>query len=65
LGKQELKHRILSVAEEAGVRDASYGLKLLQSEGRLSLISTSKEGERAGLRLVSSQQVRRETVGLV
>jgi hypothetical protein len=43
LGKQELKHRILSVAEEAGVRDASYGLKLLQSEGRLSLISTSKE----------------------
>ena len=31
------------MAEEAGVRDASYGLKLLQSEGKLSLISTSKE----------------------
>ncbi|TWT86965.1 helix-turn-helix domain-containing protein [Stieleria varia] len=42
-GKESLKHKILSVAEEEGVRDASYQLKLLQSEGRLSLISTSKE----------------------
>ena len=43
LGNENLKHKILSVAEEEGVRDASYQLKLLQSEGSLSLISTSKE----------------------
>jgi len=43
LGKENLKHKILSVAEEEGVRDASYQLKLLQSEGRLSLVATSKE----------------------
>ena len=43
LGKENLKHKILSIAEEEGVRDASYQLKLLQSEGSLSLVSTSKE----------------------
>ncbi len=43
LGKENLKHKILSVAEEEGVRDASYQLKLLQSEGHLSLVATSKE----------------------
>ena len=43
LGNQNLKHKILSVAEEEGVREASYQLKLLQSEGSLSLVSTSKE----------------------
>ena len=43
LGKENLRHKILSIAEEEGVRDASYQLKLLQSEGRLSLVSTSKE----------------------
>ena len=43
LGNENLKHKILSIAEEEGVRDASYQLKLLQSEGHLSLVSTSKE----------------------
>ncbi len=43
LGKTDLKHRILSIAEEEGARHASYGLKLLQSEGELSLVSTAKE----------------------
>jgi DNA primase len=43
LGNENLKHKILSVAEEEGVRDASYQLKLLQSEGHLSLVATSKE----------------------
>ena len=33
----------MSIAEQEGVRDASYQLKLLQSEGLLSLVSTSKE----------------------
>ena len=35
LGRDELKHKILAVAEEEGVSEASYALKLLQSEGRL------------------------------
>ncbi len=43
LGNENLKHKVLSVAEEEGIRDASYQLKLLQSEGRLSLVSTTKE----------------------
>ncbi|MCO8124101.1 hypothetical protein NHH03_20320 [Stieleria sp. TO1_6] len=43
LGNENLKHKILSVAEEEGVRDASYQLKLLQSEGHLSLVATTKE----------------------
>jgi hypothetical protein len=43
LGKENLRHKILSVAEQEGVRDAAYQLKLLQSEGRLSLVATSKE----------------------
>lgn len=43
LGRQDLRHRILAVAEEEGARNAAYGLKLLLSEGRLSLVSTSKE----------------------
>src|SRR6056297_1761052 len=43
LGKENLQHKILSIAEEEGVREASYQLKLLQSEGQLSLVSTSKE----------------------
>ncbi|MCP4992906.1 MAG: toprim domain-containing protein, partial [Gammaproteobacteria bacterium] len=42
---QDLKHKILSVAEEAGASDASYALKLLQSEGELTIASTGKDGE--------------------
>ena len=43
LGSENLQHKILSIAEEEGVRDASYQLKLLQSEGHLSLVATSKQ----------------------
>ncbi len=43
LGREDLKHKILSISEQEGVRDASYQLKLLQSEGHLSLIATGKE----------------------
>jgi len=39
----DLRHKILSVAEEAGVREASYALKLLQSEGHLAIVTTGKE----------------------
>ena len=39
----DFRHKILSVAEEQGMRDASYALKLLQSEGHLSIVTTGKE----------------------
>jgi DNA primase len=42
LDRDELRHKILAVAEEEGARDASYALKLLQSEGRLSLAVATK-----------------------
>ena len=45
LGRDELKHKILAVAEEEGVSEASYALKLLQSEGRLTLAVATKESQ--------------------
>lgn len=38
-----LKHRVLSVAEEAGAERAAYAMKLLQSEGQLVIASTGKD----------------------
>ena len=43
LGEKNLKHKILAVVEEAGVEKASYALKLLQSEGELTIASTGKD----------------------
>jgi len=45
LGEQELAHKVLSIAEEEGAADASYALKILQSEGRLTIASTGKESK--------------------
>ncbi|MGH8020911.1 MAG: hypothetical protein ACREIA_22030 [Opitutaceae bacterium] len=39
----DLKHKILAIVEEAGAEKASYALKLLQSEGELSIASTGKD----------------------
>jgi hypothetical protein len=38
-----LKHKVLAIAEEAGAERASYALKLLQSEGFITIASTGKE----------------------
>ncbi len=38
-----LKHRILALVEEEGAQRASYSLKLLQSEGVLSIASAGKD----------------------
>ncbi len=38
-----LKHKILAIAEEEGAQRASYALKLLQSEGQLTIASTGKD----------------------
>ncbi len=43
MGGMDLKHKILSIAEEEGVAQASYALKLLQSEGQLTIASTGKD----------------------
>ena len=43
MGETNLKHKILAIAEEEGAERASYALKLLQSEGALTIASTGKE----------------------
>ena len=43
LGEKDLKHKVLAIAEEAGVRQAAYALKLLQSQGELTIASTGKD----------------------
>ncbi len=43
LGERDLKHKILAIAEEEGVRQAAYALKLLQSQGELTIASTGKD----------------------
>lgn len=43
MGETELKHKVLAIAEEEGASKAAYALKLLQSEGVLSIASTGKD----------------------
>jgi len=43
MGETNLKHKILAIAEEEGAEHASYALKLLQSEGELTIASTGKD----------------------
>jgi DNA primase len=43
LGERDLKHKILAIAEEEGVSEAAYALKLLQSQGELTIASTGKD----------------------
>ena len=42
MGETNLKHKILAISEEEGADQASYALKLLQSEGEVSIASTGK-----------------------
>jgi DNA primase catalytic core len=43
MGETSLKHKILAIAEEEGAAQASYALKLLQSDGQVSMASTGKD----------------------
>ncbi|MGQ0715346.1 MAG: hypothetical protein ACT4PJ_16735 [Gemmatimonadaceae bacterium] len=45
LGETDLTHKVLAVVEEEGAERASYALKLLQSEGELTIASTGKDPE--------------------
>ncbi len=43
MSEQDLKHKVLALVEEEGAERASYALKLLQSEGELTIASTGKD----------------------
>jgi len=43
MGDINLSHKILAISEEEGASKASYALKLLQSEGQLTIASTGKD----------------------
>ena len=49
LGEKDLKHKILAISEEEGAQSASYALKLLQSEGVVSIASTGKNATTGNL----------------
>jgi hypothetical protein len=43
MGEADLAHKVLAVAEEEGAERAAYALKLLSSDGELSIASTGKD----------------------
>jgi DNA primase catalytic core len=43
MGETDLQHKVLAIVEEGGAQRASYALKLLQSEGEVSIASTGKD----------------------
>jgi len=49
MGETNLQHKILAIAEEEGASRASYALKLLQSEGELTIASTGKDANSGSL----------------
>jgi DNA primase catalytic core len=49
MGETNLKHRILAIAEEEGAHRAAYALKLLQSEGALTIASTGTDPKTGNL----------------
>lgn len=49
MGETNLKHKILAIAEEEGAAQASYALKLLQSEGEVTIASTGKNAATGNL----------------
>lgn len=49
MGETNLKHKALAIVEEAGASRASYALKLLQSEGELTIASTGKDAQSGNL----------------
>ena len=60
LGETNLQHKILAIAEEEGVSQAAYALKLLQSDGELTIASTAKDEATGNL---TTQQYTRQGSG--
>ena len=59
MGEADLSHKILAVAEGEGAERASYPLKLLQSEGKLTIASTGKDPQSG--RLVTHEYLLRDS----
>jgi DNA primase catalytic core len=49
MGETNLKHKVLAIVEEEGASRATYALKLLQSEGELTIASTAKDPDTGNL----------------
>ncbi len=49
MGQTNLKHKILAICEEEGAARATYALKLLQSDGELTIASTGKDPDTGNL----------------
>ena len=49
MGETNLKHKVLAIVEEEGASRATYALKLLQSEGELTIASTAKDPQTGNL----------------
>ena len=49
MGNGDLRHKILAICEEEGARSAAYALKLLQSDGSLTIASTGKDAATGAL----------------
>jgi DNA primase catalytic core len=49
MGETNLKHKILAICEEEGASRATYALKLLQSDGELTIASTGKDPDTGNL----------------
>jgi DNA primase catalytic core len=49
MGEMNLKHKILAIVEEEGASRASYALKLLQSEGELTIATTGSDPKTGNL----------------
>ena len=64
LGEHDLAHKVLAIAEEEGAERASYALKLLQSEGELSIASTGKDNA-SGRLVTHPYRVQGPTVDLL
>ena len=45
MGADALRHKVLAIAEEEGLAQAAYALKLLQSEGRLSIATAGRNSD--------------------
>lgn len=50
MGEKELVHKILAISEEEGIEEARYAIKIMQSEKKLSIASTTKDGKTGKLR---------------
>jgi len=46
----DLRHKVLAIVEEEGAERATYALKLLQSEGELTIASTGKDSQTGQLK---------------